>query len=226
MSNTEEAIDRAERQRLKELEQLQRDAEILAARSTPEVARDYERAGTAWNLRRGFHNFMLVMALVGTWFGIGLVWIRELRVPALFSLGIGLIASAILLSSFLRVRSWRRKLPFRIVGWNTLVDKKFFWLAEWWWPLAITVNGRPAVLAQLCARLNATFYDADDPLRDARIRWTVDGSTAVGSAGRLAAWAFIRWCEEVARERTAPTIEDISIVQSGEAVSIAYPSTD
>jgi hypothetical protein len=228
----------------------ERDAELTQARAAEEAERrrlrtdgPLERWSVAWNLRRSVHTFLVVLA------GIGLLGVLGFG-PAAFSRGpmvegertvIRMLAVACLVCAFvgstwlslslLALRTFRAKLPFMIdrVGWASLVDKEHFWIAEMWWHVAIGIEGgkKDAVqdaLEVLCGRANATFYGAEDPTGDERVRWVRKGRKARGSANRDTALAFVRFCQDTLAHVAG--VKRVTLTVGEDTIHVSKPSSD
>jgi hypothetical protein len=237
----EKLIDEAAEERSKELEKarLADDAERRRRRSFGAA----ERWSVAWNLRRGLHTFLGIAGGIGL-LGVcafGSVLLKpgpiipgerlamELLALAcsVFTLG----GTAWLAKSVLRIRGLRSKLPFELDpgGWASLVDKEHFWIAEMWWHVALSVEGGGrdegrAALERLCERANRTFYGADDPKSDERIRWQRKGKKVRGSANRNTALVLLEFCaEELARVRG---VKRVHLTVGENPVHVSRPSSD
>jgi hypothetical protein len=131
--------------------------------------------------------------------------------------------------SLLWLRSVRAKLPFELdaAGWASLVDKEHFWIGEMWWHVAVVVEGgkKGAVseaLDRFCERANRTFYGADDPTRDERIRWVRKGRKARGSANRDTARQLALACSE---DLARIGITRVTLTVADNSVHVSAPST-
>lgn len=77
-----------------------------------------------------------------------------------------------------RYRNWRRRMPFPVLGWESLVDQERFEY-NMWWPCSLTVrlvkpdpalgSGVRAALEYYCLAADRMYYYTQD--EDSRFRW-------------------------------------------------------
>ncbi len=109
-------------------------------------------------------------------------------------------------------RRWRAGVPFRVHGWERVVDREL--LLEGWFRCRLKVDATGdapsdvpelvrAALHVFAERANARFYSTDGD--DERKRWRVEGTTVSGHANPAVAWRLYLLCAGdlalVARER-------------------------
>ncbi len=119
-----------------------------------------------------------------------------IAVIAAIPLGRYLAARLHALATFARFRSWRRRLPFKLVGWEKLVDTEHFDSGVYWrleGSLKIELTSHPtldgkainALLYLFCHEANREFYVPEFCIAgfsgDPRKEWAVNGTTARGS---------------------------------------------
>lgn len=226
----------------------EREAQLDQARAVEEATRrrrksfgTNERWIVAWNLRRTLHTFLVCVAGMGLLglISFGSTLLKEEPILAgertameILTVVCGVCAvggTAWLLASVTGLRGLRSKLPFELdpEGWASLVDKEHFWIAEMWWPVALSVEGggKPevtAALERLCERANGTFYGADDPKSDERIRWLRKGKKVRGSANRNTAVALLGFCADDLAN--VPGVKRVGLTVGESPVSVSRPS--
>jgi len=134
---------------------------------------------------------------------------------------------------FAKFRQWRARLPFRVEGWEALVDDPQLG-DESWRPLRVrlVLGGSDhralaeAALALFAERANRCFYSTDE--RDTmRKRWTVTGAEAAGSANTSVLAAVHRLCErELLLLARRGALEKVELVIEGDAFSVSRPAPD
>jgi hypothetical protein len=243
----DELIQEATAERAAELQRAEREAEAerREVRRRRATKGQRERWAVVWSLRGTLHVFLLVMAGVGLLglLGFGGALVGSERIPEgerasirLFAVISGLCAlggSVWLARSLLWLRSFRARLPFDLErsGWASLVDHENFSLKEMWRHVVVAVEGGEkaevsAALDRFCAQANGTFYAADDPTSDQRVRWVRKSARkARGSANRQIAYAIAWFCaHELARLPGRRPVKRVTLRVSTSVVHVSAPS--
>jgi hypothetical protein len=139
--------------------------------------------------------------------------------------------------TFSRFRKWRKQLPYRLEGWQELVDMPHFGKAHWWrreCTLRVTitsenenvVQGFNDLAALLCRNCNKGYYTAFSS--DPRISWSLDGHQLRGSVNGAVArkiYDFLRKDMTLMAERYGQPVK-ITITVRGDVEEVAPESSD
>lgn len=136
-----------------------------------------------------------------------------------------------------RFKYWRRRCPFEIHGWETLVDDPEL-EHERWRPCEIHITlaidspdiraGLTALYEVFAIEANRLYYNADsedDGRR--RIPWTSSGADATGAANSRVLWKIYKLLSEHLGKfhRKTKAIASVSIT-AGASFNVSHPSSD
>lgn len=238
-------LDEAVVERNRELEQAARAAKERERAARARTVGRRDRWMVAWNLRRAAHIGLLVLGGIG-WLGLGPLAAalnREILILPGERLAMqwafvacalaAVLGSALLLHSLRSLTRFRERLPFELepAGWAKLVDQENFWIHEMWRHVVVSVEGGAssevsAALQRLAEQADRTFYSAEDPTSDRRLRWKVEGRRARGSANARTAYALLEWCRRdlASIAGGGAEIHRVSLTVSDESVHVSRPS--
>lgn len=141
------------------------------------------------------------------------------------------------LLTFSSFRKWRKNLPYRLEGWQELVDMPHFGKAHWWrreCTIRVTigsqnenvVQGFHDLAASFCRNCNKVYYTAFSS--DPRITWSLDEHILKGSVNGVVArkiYDFLRKDMTLMAERYGQPVK-ITITVRGNVEEVTPESSD